>query len=117
MFIDKHRFGTNCFSSFYSSCKNLLLLALHNCSAHMGRGGFVYCTASRQINSSPTQPSLIIAEQKMCVYSYPSARPGTLWTGIKAEGMGRLDGRKGEQKAGSSSLKKKESKEKMHGLI
>lgn len=85
--------------------QNLLLLALHNCSAHMGRGGFVYCTASRQINSSPTQPSLIIAEQKMCVYSYPPARPGTLWTGIKAKGMGGFDGRKGEQKAGSSSLK------------
>lgn len=50
----------------------------------MGQGGFVYCTVSQQINSSPAPP-LIIAEQKTCVYSYNSASSETLWTGIKVK--------------------------------
>lgn len=75
--------------------QNLLLLALHNCSAHMGQGGFVYCTASRQINSSPTLPPLIIAEQKMRVCSYSSASSETVWTGIKAKGC-EVEGSEGE---------------------
>lgn len=52
----------------------------------MGQGGFVYCTASRQINSSPTLPPLITAKQKMRICSYVSASYETLWTRIKAKG-------------------------------
>lgn len=80
----------------------------------MGQGGFVYCTASRQINSSPTLPPLIIAEQKMCVYSYNSASFETLWTGMKANRL--VDGSEREREY----IKKKEAGSiflKMQGLI
>lgn len=48
---------------------------------------FLRSTPSR----SPALPPLIIAEQKMCVYSYNSASSETLWTGIKVKGC-EVDG-------------------------
>lgn len=92
----------------------------------MGHGGFVYCTLSQQINvvfseehsqqiSCPAPPPLIIAEQKMCVYSYNSASSETLWTGIKVkgcevDGSGRELKRREKKIAGGVFLK-------MQGLI